>query len=306
MADSAVVVTAGSGTNIDTRTETTNSNHRQVVVLGDPSINANVAAVVNEDPGSSSTAHGIVVRLAGSATVVGTLTGITNSVAVHVLSTGGTLQIKTDPSSVLAGITSSISIRIQETAGTLVVKTDPSSILSGITSSINVRIAETAGTLRMKTDEGSVLSGITSSVAVHLVSTGGTLVVKIDPGYNVVNASSTIIIPRSLSGAAAGVSVSGNALKAPIASRLIKVYAFSLVTTAQVHLAPRFTNGSGDTPTELWRVALQAPTQGIAGANLAVTPPGYLFATGSNETLSLVLDSASLVHYSVAYFLESA
>lgn len=34
MADTAIAVTAGSGTNVDTRTEATNGNHRQVVVLG--------------------------------------------------------------------------------------------------------------------------------------------------------------------------------------------------------------------------------------------------------------------------------
>jgi len=45
MADTAVAITAGIGTNIDTRTEGTNGNHRQVVVLGDPATNAGVAAV---------------------------------------------------------------------------------------------------------------------------------------------------------------------------------------------------------------------------------------------------------------------
>jgi hypothetical protein len=45
MADTAVAITAGAGTNIDTRTEATNGNHRQVVVIGDPSTNAGVAAV---------------------------------------------------------------------------------------------------------------------------------------------------------------------------------------------------------------------------------------------------------------------
>lgn len=45
MADSAVVITSGTGTNIDTRTEATNGNHRQVVVLGDPATNAGVAPV---------------------------------------------------------------------------------------------------------------------------------------------------------------------------------------------------------------------------------------------------------------------
>jgi hypothetical protein len=45
LADSAVQVTQGTGTNIDTRTEGTNGNHRQVVVLGDPATNAGVAPV---------------------------------------------------------------------------------------------------------------------------------------------------------------------------------------------------------------------------------------------------------------------
>lgn len=45
MADSAVVITSGTGTNIDTRTEGTNGNHRQVVVLGDPATNTGVAPV---------------------------------------------------------------------------------------------------------------------------------------------------------------------------------------------------------------------------------------------------------------------
>lgn len=45
MADSAVPITSGTGTNIDTRTEATNGNHRQVVVIGDPSTNAGVAPV---------------------------------------------------------------------------------------------------------------------------------------------------------------------------------------------------------------------------------------------------------------------
>ncbi len=45
MADTAVAITAGTGTSIDTRTEATNGNHRQVVVIGDPATNAGVAPV---------------------------------------------------------------------------------------------------------------------------------------------------------------------------------------------------------------------------------------------------------------------
>lgn len=45
MADSNVEITEGSGISIDTRTESTNGNHRQVVVLGSPTANAGVAEV---------------------------------------------------------------------------------------------------------------------------------------------------------------------------------------------------------------------------------------------------------------------
>jgi hypothetical protein len=45
MADTAIAITAGAGTNVDTRTEGTNGNHRQVIVLGDPATNAGVAPV---------------------------------------------------------------------------------------------------------------------------------------------------------------------------------------------------------------------------------------------------------------------
>lgn len=45
MSDSSINITAGSGTAIDTRTEGTNSNHRQVIVIGDPATNAGVAPV---------------------------------------------------------------------------------------------------------------------------------------------------------------------------------------------------------------------------------------------------------------------
>lgn len=45
MADTSIAITAGSGTSIDTRTEGTNGNHRQVIVVGDPATNAGVAPV---------------------------------------------------------------------------------------------------------------------------------------------------------------------------------------------------------------------------------------------------------------------
>lgn len=63
MADTAVAITAGSGTNIDTRTEATNGNHRQVVVIGDPSLNAGVAAVKDASTAPAATDPALVVAI---------------------------------------------------------------------------------------------------------------------------------------------------------------------------------------------------------------------------------------------------
>lgn len=45
MADTSVAVTPGAGANIDFRTESTNGDYRQVIVIGDPSSNNGVAPV---------------------------------------------------------------------------------------------------------------------------------------------------------------------------------------------------------------------------------------------------------------------
>lgn len=67
MADTAVAITAGTGTNIDTRTESTNGNHRQVIVIGDPTTNAGVAPV--------DATNGLAVDVKQSALPTGASTG---------------------------------------------------------------------------------------------------------------------------------------------------------------------------------------------------------------------------------------
>lgn len=252
----------------------------------------------------------IRVNIVGSQTAASLqVIGITNSIAVHVLSTNGTMAVN-----------------VGKTDGTVTVRLDPGyelGSIKAINSSVSINPFTPAGV--SMSDEGydaqrviiagthaaasieikGTLTGVTNSIAVHLLSTGGTIKVGIDPGYNIVNTSSTIILPRTVSDSASGVSASGNTLISPVTSRVIKVYAIALTTTAQVQTVVSFGDGGG-AGSRFWRYALQAPAQGIAGANLAVTPPGYIFATASGSTLSLHLDNASLVHYSIGYFLESA
>lgn len=101
MADSAVGITAGSGTSIDTRTEATNGNHRQVVVLGDPSTNAGVAPVdatagLKVDLGADND----VTVTSGTITTVTTITG--GAVAHDGVDSGNPIKVGAKASATLS------------------------------------------------------------------------------------------------------------------------------------------------------------------------------------------------------------
>lgn len=445
MPDSSVAVTEGSGKNIDTRTNA-GGDHRQVVVMGDPSVVESVASVQASDP--SSATEGLVVRepnttaivagldsvrvrnlIDGTISTVAAITNITNSIAVHVLSTGGTISVNSlatgtiaisakdgtigvyfPPGNSLLGTVNTVQ-RVQNVVdgtlttvtgvdrvrnvvdgtlttvsrvdrvinvvdGTLSTVTRVSNVVDGTLSTVGrvqnvvdgtlsnvyrvhnlvagtVTVSGSNTTLAVFFDRGNpavsvygsdgttqrnlqtntggaikvfdivtgtiaAVTSITNSVAVHILSTNGTMAVNVGTVAGTIyvgfSPAKPIVLADNqhtasiftVSGSTSGVSVSGVTLVSPSANYSFKVFAIGLTTTAQAHLVAKFTNGAGTSPTEYWRYGLQAPSAGIAGANLAVPPPAYLFATGTSTTLSLVLDTASLVHYSVSYIKESA
>lgn len=167
--------------------------------------------------------------------------------------------------------------------------------VTGITNTVGVYFDR--GDPGVKITSGAVTS-ITNTVAVYFD--------RGKPAVLADNSSTAQIF--TVSGSTSGVSVSGVTLVAPSAAYSFKVFAFSLQTTGIVSQVMYFGNGSGASQTEFWRplITASSSTSAPIGANLAVTPPGYLFATGTSTTLVLVKDTASLVHYSVSYIKESA
>lgn len=84
-------------------------------------------------------------------------------------------------------------------------------------------------------------------------------------------------------------------------SNRILVFAFSLTTTVITANTIKFTDGAAGA--EFWRVILQAISGGSFGANLAVSPPAWLFGNAVvNTALVMNLSAATAVHYSIAYF----
>ena len=82
-----------------------------------------------------------------------------------------------------------------------------------------------------------------------------------------------------------------------------KVYAYSITSTAQAVNTLTFASSLAN---PLWHVAMQAFSSGISGANLAVTPPAWLFATAAASPLVFkVTGTTGSYHLSFSYFSEA-
>tara|TARA_R110000868_G_C10972640_1_gene770665 strand:- start:1069 stop:2202 length:1134 start_codon:yes stop_codon:yes gene_type:complete len=177
MADTAVEVTAGTGTNIDTRTEATNGNHRQVVVLGDPATNAGVAPV-------DATA-GLKVDLGAdndiSGTVTAELSAVDNAVLDAIVVDTG--EIQTAAEAILLD-TAAIEIATEatqaalETVGGLVVNLGTNNdvtVTGSVTADLGVNNDVTVtGTVDLGATDNAVLDAIEADTTTLAGAVAGT------------------------------------------------------------------------------------------------------------------------------------
>lgn len=90
---------------------------------------------------------------------------------------------------------------------------------------------------------------------------------------------------------------------AAVASKRIKVIAYSLISASTTSNTITMQSNAS---TALWTVPLQAPTGTVAGANLSIPAPSFLFATVAGEKLTLDVSAAQNITYSVTYFDDDA
>jgi hypothetical protein len=83
------------------------------------------------------------------------------------------------------------------------------------------------------------------------------------------------------------------------ASTRIAVYGYQFSMASTTPTTVRLLNGS---TVEMARWFFQGPADVSIGANLAVTPPGFLYRTAASNPLVLNTDSTATVHYTVMAF----
>ncbi len=98
-------------------------------------------------------------------------------------------------------------------------------------------------------------------------------------------------------------SSSGDNTLVAAGSNRTKVYAFSVSVVTTTALTIKITDGAAGSV--LWQIIIQTPTSVSGGANLAVTPPAYLFATTAATALIMNLSGSIAVDYSLGYYDEA-
>lgn len=176
MAQSAVAITAGSGTNIDAWKTATQQYYRQGIVIGDPSTDAAVAGVTNAAPGASD--YAVEVRQVGIPAAAALADGTTNptltAIQAHEMMYNGTTwdRIRGDTTNGLfVQVKSSVAIavtqsgtwnqRLQDGSGNAITST-------GAALDINIKSGKVANAL---SDNQGSATGITITLA-SLASVG--------------------------------------------------------------------------------------------------------------------------------------
>lgn len=240
MADTGVNITEGSGVVIDSRTEATNGNHRQVVVLGDPSTNAGVAAV--------DATNGLSVNVTNASLTVGSH-AVTNAGTFVVQENGAALtslqliddSVYTDGSGT---VTKGIAVMGQDGTNPQAIKTDSSGELQ-----VDVLTMPTVAVTQSGTwdevginDSGNVItvdgSGTAGSAASGVVTVQGVAsMTPIQVGDN--SSSLTIDYATTGSGTATG------AIRVELPTNGTGVIATVGAVTAITNALPAGTNAIG-------------------------------------------------------------
>lgn len=155
----------------------------------------------------------------------------------------------------------------------------------------NVTVVQATAT-NLKVDASGVAVPVTDNAGSLTVDNAGTFAVQNNStGKTMKTASGTL--------------TSDTDVIAAVSSKRIKVYAMNIFTVGTNANAAIF-KSNGTSGTELWRFLLQGAAASPMGLALAVSPPGFLFATVAGEKLTLDVGNADTLHYSLSYWDDDA
>ena len=225
------------------------------------------------------------------------------------LPTGAATAAK-QPALGTAGSASADVITVQGIASMTPVKTDGSGVTQPVSGTVTANAGTNLNTSALALESGGNLATLAGGVSSSKYQINNAQIagntISTDVGASG-NGTQRVVIAnsagRALQSKSGSASSSGNNTLIAAGTNRLKIFAFTLSTTSTTAVTVKFQDGASGT--DLWSVILQAPSSVSTGANLAVTPPAFLFATSSATLLNLNLSSANAVQWSVSYFDEA-
>ena len=311
-----VASSAGAGSTEVTVRQSTYTDFNTLSRLADRDNSTKVAAVLSETQPASS-AYGVVVRLpapfadstnnairvftvassggAGSTEVTirqSTYTDLNtlSRLADRDASTQVANITNTTPASSAYGlvvreaVAQSTTVNVSSLGGAVIVRSSAANALVTVYQST---AADLVATARVNTSSGGAVEGSTASPAHGVIG----LHVRQVPSSMATFAASTV-----------GATSTNTTLVSSLAGARVKVYAFSVTSTVVANSTVSFRSSAA---TVLWPLVLGSGSSGVTGANLAVAPPAFLFATASANALTFHTPSSGPeFHVAVSYFVE--
>lgn len=267
---------------------------QEILCLGDPEVASSLglARVVNTAP--ASTMAGLVVRIAGGPSSVADFSVravLPSTAADNPVAFPSTQSVQAKNSTIgdlLASVQQNSTVwqvQIPSSQSVQVKNSTIGDLLASVQQNSTVWVTQP----RLFTSSGGGVEGSTVTL-----STG-------ELGLNVrtvmpTGRQSTSILVNI--GTAGGSSV----LISSVAGLKHKVYAFSVMSTVTGVSSVAFVSSAA---IERWGLILGSQSSGITGANLAVTPPGFLFETVAANALNFLASSTGLYRVSLAWFTEA-
>lgn len=281
-----VNVVAGSAASTETTVrQSTYADFNALSRIADRDASTNIVNVTNTTP--ASTAYGLVVREA-----------VAQSTGPFVISSvAGPVTVRSSAANLLASVYQSTAadlnvtvagysttVNVSSLAGPVICRSSAADML--VTASQN----STAWSVlsRVTTSSGGGIEGSTNNPAQSVIG----LHVRQVPSSMVTVAASTV-----------GATATNTVLVSSVAGVRHKVYAFSVTSTVIAASTCSFRSSLGAV---IWPMVLGSGSSGITGANLAVAPPAFLFATAAANALTFHTPSSGAeFHVAVSYFTEA-
>jgi hypothetical protein len=272
----AVITRSSAANMLVTGYQSTYTDFNALSRLADRDNSTAVAAVVNATQ-PASTAYGLVVRFP----------------APFADSTESAIKVNVVAGA--AGGSTLVTVR-QSTVSDLL-----ATVYQSSAADLNVTVAGYSTTAQVSSVGGVVQTRLQDSSGVGIGASTAA------PAFNVSGLHTRPVMPTIDSTTVALTSSNSTVLLSILSSNALrhKVFAYAVMSTTTVPSTLIFMTNSTN---HLWSVMFGSGSSGVTGANLAVSPPAWLFASAANSGLQAVVQCAStgqITRVSVSWFTEA-